>query len=265
MNIFFRELKAHRKSLIIWGVCIIIGVYMGMVKFESYQSAGQSMTDLLKDIPNSLKMLLGFGSLDVSKIGGYYGVLYVYLQLTATIHAVMLGAGIISGEESDKTAEFLMTKPVSRSGVVTSKLLAALVNVVVVNICTLVSSVAIVGVYSSGESISGEIAELMLGMFLSQLIFLSVGTGLAAVLKNSKAAASFGAGILVLTYILAMIAGLNSRLEFVKYISPFKYFEAEAVILGNGYEAVYIIFSLIIVVVLSVLTYVFYNRRDLKV
>lgn len=265
MNVFFRELKAHRKSLIIWGVCIIIGVYMGMVKYQSYQSAGQSMTELLKDMPNSLKAVLGFGSMDVSKVSGYYGVLYVYLLMTTAIHAVMLGAGIIAKEENEKTTEFLMVKPVSRMTVVTAKLLAALVNVAVVNICTLLSSIGIVGGYSKDEDVTGLIVKLMVGMFIAQLVFMCMGAGLAGILRNPKAAASLGAGIVVITYILSIITGLNDKAGFLKYFSPFKYFEAEAVILGNGFNAVFIVLSAVIIAVFTVLTYICYNRRDLRV
>ena len=64
--------------------------------------------------------LLGFSDLDLSKVSGYYGMLFIYLLLMATIHAAMLGATIIAKEERDKTSEFLFVKPVSRSKVITT-------------------------------------------------------------------------------------------------------------------------------------------------
>ena len=53
---------------------------------------------------------MGFSDVDVSKISGYYSILFVYILLMATIHAAMLGADIIAKEERDKTSEFLFVK-----------------------------------------------------------------------------------------------------------------------------------------------------------
>jgi ABC-2 type transport system permease protein len=265
MNIFLREMKASRKSLIIWCLSVIMMVYMGMVKFKSYQSSGQSINDLLGDMPNSLKAVLGFGSFDVSKPIGFYGMLFLYLLLMTTIHAVMLGAGIIAKEERDKTTEFLMTRPVSRYSVITSKLLAALFNVVILNVVTLASSIALMNSYSGGEAVSGDIIKLMIGMFITQVLFMSIGTGFAAINKNSKASASLAAAILMATFVLAKIIDVNDRLESLKYLTPFKYFEAEGLLLGNGFEPAFIIISVILIAALSALTYVFYNKRDLSI
>ena len=57
----------------------------------------------------------------------------------ATIHAAMLGATIIAKEERDKTAEFLFVKPVSRSKIISFKLLVALVNIVILTIVAAIS------------------------------------------------------------------------------------------------------------------------------
>ena len=102
MNIFLREMKAYQKSLIIWSIGVIFLIGSGMAKFEGMASSGQSMNDILAAMPKSLQAIMGTGTLDISKVSGYFGVLYIYLLLMATIHAAMLGATIIAKEERDK-------------------------------------------------------------------------------------------------------------------------------------------------------------------
>lgn len=264
MNIFLREIKASRKSLIIWSVSVVMMVLMGMAKFKGFQTTGQSVNDLLAQMPNSLKAILGFASFDVSKAIGFYGMLFLYLILMTTIHAVMFGAGIIAKEERDKTTEFLMTKPVSRYTVITSKLLAALFNVFILNVVTLVSSIALMNAYSS-EAVTGDIIKLMMGMFITQVLFMSLGAGIAAINRNSKVSASLAAAVLLVTFVLAKIIDVNDRLEGLKYLTPFKYFEAENLLLGNGFEPVFVIITIILISVMSAVTYVFYNKRDLSI
>lgn len=264
MNIFIRELRAHRKSLIIWSVAILFMILTGIGKYIAYAGTGQSMNELLSQIPKSIKAVLGMGDFDLTKVSGFYGMLYLYLLLMATIHAAMLGANIISKEERDKTTEFLMVKPVSRGKIITSKLLASLFNISVFNIVTLVLSIAIVGKYAADESITGKICKLMVGMFILQLMFLSIGTGMAAASKRPKSAASSATAVLLVSFILSSVIDINSKLDGLKYITPFKYFDAEK-LMNGGFQPVFVILSCVIIAAMICVTYVFYKKRDLNV
>lgn len=264
MNIFWIEMKAYTKSLIFWSIGILFLIASSMGKYAGLSSTGQSMSDLMEGMPKSLQAIMGIGTLDLSKASGYYGVIFIYLVLMGTIHATMLGANIIAKEERDKTAEFLFVKPVSRNKVILSKFMAALANLVIFNIVSLVTSISLVTKYSKGESVSGDIAITLAGMFILQLLFLVIGSATAAVNKNPKKAASLSTGILLITYILSIAIDLNDKFENLKYLSPFKYFEAKNMMYGGGLEAVYLILSVSLIVVLTVVTFVCFKKRDLR-
>lgn len=266
MNIFLKELKLHRKSLIYWSIGVFLMVVSGMAKYSAYSSSGQSINGLVADLPKSLRAVLGFGAMDLSKISGYYGVLFIYLLLMATIHASMLGATIIAKEERDKTSEFLFVKPVSRSTIITAKLLAAFTNIVVYNLVTFVSLILLIGKYNSaGEDVNGDIALTMVGMFILQVMFMVIGSALAAVKKKPKTAASLATGILLLTYMLSIVIDLNENMEGLKYFTPFKYFETKNIMYGGGLDGIFVVISVVLIAALSTVTYVFYKKRDLNI
>lgn len=265
MNIFWREMRANRKSLLFWSIGVFLMVVSGMSKYAGLSSSGQSMNGMMSEMPKSLQAILGIGNLDLDKASGYYGILYLYLLLMATIHAAMLGANILSKEERDKTSEFLFVKPVSRNNIITAKLLAAFVNIVIFNVVTLVSSIIIVGQYSEGEAVAGDIAMTMLGMFIVQILFMVIGTAIAAVKKKPNSAASLATGILLLTFVLSMAIDLNDKLANLKYITPFKYFEAKNVMYGGGLDVGFVLLSTAMIVVLFWVTYTFFRKRDLNV
>jgi len=265
MNIYMREMKAHRKSLIIWSVALLFMILGGMGKFSAYQASGQDMTKLLSQFPKSVRAVLGMGDFDLTKAIGFFGMLYFYLILMAAIHAAMMGAGIISKEESDKTVEFLMVKPVSRTNVITSKLLATLTNILVFNIVTLIFSIAFVSAYSKGVAVTGDILRLMVGMFIIQLIFMFIGTCIASASRYPRTSASVATGILLFTYILSMITDMNSILGFLKYFTPFKYFDASNILKGRLFDSAFTVLSVLIIGALLFMTYVFYKKRDLKI
>jgi ABC-2 type transport system permease protein len=265
MNIYLKELKFHRKSLIFWSIGVFLMVASGMVKYAGLSSSGESLTELFAQMPKSVRTVMGVGDLDVSKASGFYGVLYIYLVLMATIHAVMLGASIISKEERDKTSEFLFVKPVSRTKIITAKLLAALTNIVVINLVTFVSSVIIVGKYNKGGSINGDIAVTMIGLFFLQLVFMVIGSAISAMKRRPKTASSQATGILLITFILSIAIDLKESLENLKYLTPFKYFEAKNMLDGGGVDSVYIAISIILTILLTIVTFVFYKKKDLNV
>lgn len=264
MNIFWRELKANRKALIIWSIGVIFLIAGGMGKYAGMSASGQSMNDLLAQKPQSLKAVLGMGYFDLTKATGYYGVLFLYLAMMATIHAAMLGANIIAKEERDKTTEFLFLKPVSRSTVITYKLAAALINIALFNLIVFLSSYLIVRYYSQGEDVLGIISRLMAGMFILQLIFLFIGTAMAAMSKHPRSTPTLAAVVLLLTFVLSIAIDLNSRIENLKYLTPFKYFDAKN-LMTTGIEPGYLILSLVIIAALFWATYASYKNRDLNV
>ena len=264
MNIFFREMKANRKSLIIWCVCMILFILLCMVKYSGISQTGQSFNDLMAGMPQALIVIFGLSTFNLAEMSGYFGVLFLYFLLIVAIHSSMLGANIISKEERDRTAEFLLSKPVSRNKIVTYKLLAAFVNILIFNIVTLVSSLLIVPGYNKGASITSFIVLLMIGMFFVQLMFLFIGSGLGALAKNPKGAASAATGVLLTTYLLSMLIDLNDKLTNLKYITPFKYFEANKILPSGKLEPVSIVLSIVIIAVFICITYTFYKKRDVK-
>lgn len=264
MNVYLKEMKAHRKSLIIWCIGMIALIGSGMGKFAGFSSSGQSMNELMAEMPKSLQVFLGVGSLDMSTASGYYGVLFLYIVLLSTIHAAMIGATIISKEERDKTVEFLFVKPMHRKRIIGIKLLAALTQVGILLIITWAASFFIVGRYSDGESIFSDIGITMVGMFMLQVLFLVFGTAIAALTKKPGKAATFATGVVLATYILSFAIDLSEKIEGLKYLTPFKYFEAKNVMDG-GLELIFVGISVVLIGVLAVATFVLYEKRDLNI
>jgi len=264
LNIFIRELRANRKSLIIWSACMFLLVLSGMAKYTAYSSGGQNAA-IFNEMPYSVKALLGMGSFDVTTMAGYFAMLFLYIELAVAIHAALLGAGIIAKEERDKTTEFLMIKPVSRKTVITSKLLAAFLNVAIVNIVTLVASVAMVSKYNKGPDITSEVIMFMLSMFIVQLVFLSLGAAIAAFMKNPKSSGSFTMGMLLIAFIISKITDLTDKMNVLNILSPFKYFSYVDLVAGKGPDIVIVILSLSLVAAFAASTYFFYPKRDLHI
>jgi ABC-2 type transport system permease protein len=265
MNIYKREMRSSRRSLILWGIGMFLFIAASMGKYSA-MSMDSSALGIFTQLPMGLQAVFGVGRLDFTKASGFYGMIFPYLLLMAAIHASMLGAVILSKEERDRTSEFLYVKPATRSSIVTSKLLAALTCVVILNLITWASSALLVGNYAKGEAVGGVIATLILGLFLVQLIFLSLGIAAAAVLKQPKASTGIATGVMLATYLMSIAIDVNGKIDWLKAFTPFEYFDAKQIVgQGMGLNAGFIALSVVLAAVFTFAAYYFFKRRDLKV
>lgn len=265
MNVFFRELKSYWKNLLFWSIGMVFLIGAGMAKYEALKSSGQTINDLMNQFPQSIQTIFGLTGFDLTKASGYFGVLFMYIGLMAAVHAVLLGADLLSKEERDKTSEFLFVKPISRSKIISGKIMAGLFCVVIFNFVTWLSSLYFVGYFNEGNSLSNDIFVLMNGLVFMQLIFFFVGTCCAAVIKKPKLSSIVASSILLFCFILTFIINLNRNCDFLKYLTPFKYFDAKDLLKNGELGLIFTLISVFAVVAMVFVTYRIYSKRDLNV
>ncbi|MEJ2211912.1 MAG: ABC transporter permease subunit, partial [Anaerolineae bacterium] len=246
MNILFRELKANLRSLIIWAVIVILFVTVGISKFSAYYN-NPEMLVILDKMPPALMQAFSFQAFNLTTIEGFFGVMFTYYGLLLSIAAAMWGSDIISKEERDKTVEFALTLPVTRSRVVTAKALAALVNCIGLLLVTWATSLVSSAQYEPGSDFYHFLALSMLALFLMQLIFLAIGLFLGCAMKQYRRASSVAVSLLLGTYVVSVVSGLDQSLDFLKYFSPFKYFDPGVLLRESRIDIVFVGLSLAII------------------
>lgn len=265
MNVFLRELKVHRLGLLFWSLGMVAMVGAGMAKFAGYEEAGESVEALMATLPRAVLVVFGMTGFDLSTASGFYGVLFLYVAVMGAVHAVLLGSTLISKEERDRTSEFLFAKPITRGRALTGKLLAGLVNVVVLNLVTTASSLYFVGFFGDGRSSSDEVAVLMVGLLFLQLIFLAVGALVAGASRRPKLAASRSTSVMFLMFLVYYLVNLNEDLAFLRFVTPFKYFDAATLMADGALDPVFVALSVGIIALAVVGTYRLFADRDLTV
>jgi ABC-2 type transport system permease protein len=72
MNIFFRELKANLKSLIIWSVIVVLFTAVGFSKFSAYYK-NPEMLAILKDFSPAMLSAFSLNAFNLTTITGFLG------------------------------------------------------------------------------------------------------------------------------------------------------------------------------------------------
>jgi len=264
MNIFIRELKANLKSLLIWSVIIALMIMIAVAKFSAF-AGDPEMLKMLDSMPPALLDAFNMRAFNLTTLSGFYGLMFVYFALMGAMAAAMWGSDIISKEERDKTVEFSLVLPVSRSRVVTAKALAALVNCVAFVLITWAVSLVAVRSYHPDQAFHAYLALEMQAMLAIELIFLAIGLLLGCAMQQYKLSGSTAVAIILTTYFMSIISGMQKKLDFLKYLTPFRYFDAGELFRNGKMDGAYLLLSAGIIVVSVATAYWMYNKRDLYI
>ena len=260
-NLYLKELKRNRKNLIIWSSIVIGFTLMVLSIFPFMKEMGEDMGALLDSMPVELQKAMGMDAETWKNIMGFYSTYYgIYIVVLVSIYTTSTGTGIISKEEKDRTAEFLLTKPLSRQTIVKTKL-AALFTLAVI-IYVIQTLVAIVGVIAFGEgSIDwGAFYTLHFGGFILVLFFTAIGVLLSMYLKPKKNFMGIVVGLTFGMYFLEAISKATEATNWIGYFSPFHYLDFN--VSGGNYEVNYI--SGIVMLALGALALLWSNKVYLK-
>ncbi|MBK9051671.1 MAG: ABC transporter permease subunit [Chloroflexi bacterium] len=209
MNIFLRELRANLKSLVIWSVIIILLVMIATAKFSAF-AGDPEMLKILDTMPPAVLDAMNMRAFNLTTLSGFFGIMFIYFGLMSAIAAAMWGSDIISKEERDKTVEFSLVLPVSRSRVITaSNTLAALFNCIAFVLITWVVSLVAVRSYNPDQAFHDFLALEMQAMLAIGLIFLAVGLLLGCAMKQYKLSGSTAVGIILVTYFISILSSMK--------------------------------------------------------
>ena len=95
--------------------------------------------------------------------------------------------------------------------------------------------------------------------------FSPIGRRLGGPMKHTKRSASTAIAIILTTYFMSIISGMQEGLDFLKYFTPFKYFDAGELLRTGKMDGAYLLLSAAIIVVCVAAAYWMYNKRDLYI
>lgn len=263
--IFRRELKNYRKNFMFWSFGMFVLILASLAKYAGLSGDSQAANELMSQLPQSIQAVFGMNGFDIASLDGYFGVLFIYLALMVAIHALLLGADIISKEERDRTSEFLYVKPLSRVSILTQKISAGFIYIVTFNVVTCLSSLYLASLYDDGNSISSYIVLLMYALFALQALFYSIGITVASLSSHPKQSSTYGASILLATYVMFFLVNISDKFDVLRYFTPFKYFDSLTILETGTLPMGYMLATNAVVATLIYISYTAYRRRDLEV
>lgn len=261
MNIFIHELKANRKSTVIWTVSLLALMVLFMSMFPTISKEVDEFKKMLEGFPVAVQQALGIQIDSFASILGYYSYVFMYITLCGAIQAMNLGTSIVSKEVREKTADFLLTKPVTRTTILTAKVLAAVISLLVTSVIYMAGSGLMVNVVATDYSMTAFLL-INLSLFIIQLIFLALGILISVYFPKIKSVLTVSLGTVFAFFIIGMLSATSGD-EVKRYLSPFKYFDTSYIIENTNYELPFLLVGIGFIVLAIVGSYFFYTKKDI--
>ena len=263
--LFGSELRRHRKGLLIWALVLPLLSLFRMAEYPAFYEENRDARAALDQFSPTEIELFGLDTLQLTEIVDYYGGrVYSLLLLLGSVYVIMLAGTILAKEEDDKTIEFLLVKPVTRSSVVTAKLAAVVVCVVVLNAALFLAVWAMVAVFEQNGYDLGTLALLGVGSLLVHLAFAVVGFLISVFVIRARSVYPICIGLVLLAYFLLIVANSSTGATWIRYFSFFAYVDAGDIVGNGAIGGVYLALFGLVIMVGSALSYLFYNRKDLS-
>jgi ABC-2 type transport system permease protein len=263
MNIYLHEFKTKLASMLIWSgsIATLIFVYLSM--FQAFAADAAMVTDLMKAFPEELLIAFGMTDMDWSTILGFFGLLFTFAQICLAIQAANYGVGLVSVEETEWTADFLLSKPVSRTRIMTSKLLAAITSLAITQAVVWVSSFVFIAIFREGQVYQVKpVVMLLLSMVIFQLFFLTVGMLISLLVKRVRNVLPLSMALVFGLYILNAFGNMIGE-KSLEILSPFQHFAPSYIIKHAAWDWPLVMISVAAILISVAVSYILYARRNI--
>jgi len=262
-TIYRHEFRTRLKSVVIWSLALTLLVVFFFAIFPVFADQAALMNEFLARYPRELRAAFGMDRMDLATVLGFYSFVFMFVQLCLAIQAANYGFGLVSIEESELTADFLLSKPVSRRQVLTSKLLAALTSLTITNLVVWVSSFVAISLFSEGRECPPlTLLLLLLSIVIFQLFFFSVGLVISLLVKRVRSVTPYALGLGFGTYVLSAFSGVFGDVT-LELITPFKHLDAPYIVQHAAYNTPLVLLDIAVTLVALVASYWLYIRRDI--
>lgn len=260
MTLVKHELKQGKTLFFIWTAAVGLLLSVCVFLYPEMKGEMDGISDMFASM-GSFTAAFGMDRLNFGTLIGYYAIeCGNVLGLGGAFYAALCAVNILSKEEKERTAEFLLAHPVCRGRIITEKLVAVFLQITAMNLIIYALSVGSMAVI--GENIPWkELNLLHLAYYLLQLELAGICFGISAFMRKGSIGA--GLGIAAMMYFLNLIANIAEAASFLKYITPFGYCDGADIVSGGSLDGTMVAIGAAVGIGGIIVAYLKYIKKDI--
>ncbi|KAF2957868.1 ABC transporter permease [Thermotoga sp. Ku-13t] len=266
MNVYSWEMKHNIKSTMIWSVVLIALLIMYAAVYPSMTKDAELINRFMKLMPRAFLRIFGLEDFDISNILHYLATISsIYVTLLGSVFSALVVVKLVAREESEKTAEFLLSKPLGRKSILAQKLLAIFSSILILDAILSLASFFVTSYFGSESLVQSKFWLFWFSQLLLHITVSSIVLCFICSLKRQDSAVSLSIGIVFVLYIFSMIAKLTEKAKFLGYFTPFYYSDGVRIIRYGSMEPIFLALHFILIIASLSVSFITYSRKDIYV
>jgi ABC-2 type transport system permease protein len=251
-----------RWQIIGWGLGVAL---YGLMIIPMYESLGADPGKFQQMIAGYPPEFLAFFGADVNSpltAAGFLGMYaFSMLPVILGVFSIIVGSGLIVNDEERGRLDLIIAHPVGRPPFFWGRFLGLLGAAVSIMIFNWLGFSILLGRSSMGIS-WGQMAVPFISLLVQLLLYDALALLLSMLLPSRSLAAMLTAIVMLLSYLLSSLSFLDDRIAEVAKALPYHYFQS--VLSFDQLDLGSLLALLAISLGMSLLAYVLFNRRDIR-
>lgn len=263
MTVLALDLAARARTALAWWMLGILGLSAYAVSaFETF-SGKEEISRLYEDYPPAVRKL--FGEVDIGTLNGWLQVeLVSYVPLILAIYAGIFAAGSISREVEQRTVDFILGLPLSRSQYILSRLLVGAGNILL--LCVGVFVVMVVGASAMGHTPSaGNYALALTNAFLLSAALFAAYAAVASAIDEQARVTGITLGLTLVSYVMTAALKITDAPEPLRWLFPFEHYHSAEAMTQGSLPIAPVLLLIAAALAGGAFAVYWYNRRDIAI
>jgi len=264
-NLFSKEMRRNALSLMLWMITITLLISVTMSVYRTFVENQSKVLGMISLVPKGALEFKGISNLNdlLSVLGFYAANNTIYMMVLGSIFAIVLSSNILLKEEYHKTAEYLLTRPLTRSEIFFSKLAVFFLHVFLLNLVTALAGFICMKLVQKEPINVNAFLILSLYTLLLNILFGAIGLFLSTLVKRPKPITTFGIGLVLIFYFIYTLSKITESVSDIGYLSPFKYVNVDVINPAYRLDFWHLLYFTGISLLLIRFSYRLYNRKDI--
>jgi len=257
------DLLSRSRVTLLWWVIgtVAMGLYVVLV-FDSIGSL-EDLRKLYDSYPESIKQLIG--DADISTINGWIQIeLLSWIPLILGMYGGIFAGGNISREAEQRTVDFILGLPVSRTQFMVSRLAAGLINLAIICGITLALLTGVVPL-TGHHVFVGRFALALFNAYLLGAALFCAYAFIASFTDEQAKLIGIAIGGTLVMYIATGALKSAGAPDVIQWLIPFDHYHSADAMSGRHTPILPLIVLAVGAVIGGAAAVYWYNRRDLAV
>jgi ABC-2 type transport system permease protein len=251
-----------RWQIIGWGLGLALYGLMIVPMFETMGAQPERFQNLIASYPPEFLAFFGADTKTMITPAGFLGMYaFSMFPLIIGIFGVIVGSGLIVGDEEHGRLDLIIAHPVGRFPFFWGRALGLLAAALSIMIFGWLGFSVLLGRSSMGFTWS-QMAIPFLSLYIQILVFATFALVLSMLLPSRNLAAMITGAFMVISYLISSLSFMDERLEILTKVLPYHYYQT--VLSFQELNLTWLFALLGISLLMTVLAYARFFRRDIR-